>query len=74
MNKKVVESLIKAGAFDSMGLKRSQLFALVQDKWDRLSKKNGKNTLQMDFFGADELCAERRRDPRRRRSSTARRY
>jgi DNA polymerase-3 subunit alpha len=52
VNKKVVESLIKAGAFDSMGLKRSQLFALVQDKWDRLSKKNGKNSLQMDFFGA----------------------
>ena len=44
VNKKVVECLIKAGAFDSMGLKRSQLFALVQDKWDRLSKKNGKNT------------------------------
>ncbi len=52
VNKKVVESLIKAGAFDSMGLKRSQLFALVQDKWDRLSKKNGTNSLQMDFFGA----------------------
>jgi DNA polymerase-3 subunit alpha len=52
VNKKVAESLIKAGAFDSMGLKRSQLFALVQDKWDRLSKKNGTNSLQMDFFGA----------------------
>jgi DNA polymerase-3 subunit alpha len=51
VNKKVAESLIKAGAFDSMGLKRSQLFALVQDKWDRLSKKNGTNNLQMDFFG-----------------------
>jgi DNA polymerase-3 subunit alpha len=25
----------------------------VQDKWDRLSKKNGKNSLQMDIFGAD---------------------
>ena len=53
VNKKVVECLIKAGAFDSMGLKRSQLFTLVQEKWDRLSKKNGKNTQQMDFFGAD---------------------
>jgi len=53
VNKKVVECLIKAGAFDCMGLKRSQLFALVQDKWDRLSKKNGKNSLQMDIFGAD---------------------
>ena len=52
VNKKVVESLIKAGAFESMGLKRSQLFSLVQDKWDRLSKKNGKNSLQMDIFGS----------------------
>jgi DNA polymerase-3 subunit alpha len=52
VNKKVVESLIKAGAFDGMGLKRAQLFGLVQDKWDRLSKKNDKNSLQMDFFGA----------------------
>ncbi len=52
VNKKVVECLIKAGAFDCMGLKRSQLFALVQEKWDRLSKKNGKNSLQMDIFGA----------------------
>jgi DNA polymerase-3 subunit alpha len=56
VNKKVVECLIKAGAFDCMGLKRSQLFALVQDKWDRLSKKNGKNSLQMDIFGADAFA------------------
>ncbi len=56
VNKKVVECLIKAGAFDCMGLKRSQLFALVQDKWDRLSKKNGKNSLQMDIFGANAFA------------------
>jgi len=54
VNKKVAESLIKAGAFDCTGLKRSQLFALVQDKWDRLSKKSGKPSLQMDIFGASE--------------------
>jgi DNA polymerase-3 subunit alpha len=56
VNKKVVECLIKAGAFDCMGLKRSQLFGLVQDKWDRLSKKNGKNSLQMDIFGANAFA------------------
>jgi len=55
VNKKVVESLIKAGAFDGTGLKRSQLFALVQDKWDRLSKKNGKGSLQMDIFGSNDF-------------------
>jgi DNA polymerase-3 subunit alpha len=53
VNKKVVECLMKAGAFDCTGLRRSQLFALVQDKWDRLSKKNGKNSLQMDIFGTN---------------------
>ena len=58
VNKKVVECLIKAGAFDCMGLKRSQLFGLVQDKWDRLSKKNGKNSLQMDIFGASTFAPQ----------------
>jgi DNA polymerase III subunit alpha len=54
VNKKVVECLIKAGAFDSMGLKRAQLSTLVQDRWDKLSKKNGANSLQMDMFGAND--------------------
>ncbi len=56
VNKKVVECLIKAGAFDSMGLKRSQLVNLVADKWDRLSKKNGKPTLQGDIFGSNDFA------------------
>jgi DNA polymerase-3 subunit alpha len=56
VNKKVVECLIKAGAFDSTGLKRSQLFTLVQEKWDRLAKRNGKNSLQMEFFGSSDLA------------------
>ncbi len=63
VNKKVVESLIKAGAFDGMGLKRSQLFALVQERWDRLSRKNGKNTLQMDFFGAESYAPKEEEIP-----------
>ena len=52
VNKKVVESLGKAGCFDSMGLNRSHLLAMVRDKWDRLQKKNGGNSLQMDMFGS----------------------
>jgi len=56
VNKKVVECLIKAGAFDCTGLKRSQLFTLVQEKWDRLAKKNGKNGLQMDIFGSNAFA------------------
>ena len=73
VNKKVVECLIKAGAFDCMGLKRSQLFALVQDKWDRLSKKNGKNSLQMDIFGANALTRQED-EVRRQMSSTTQIY
>lgn len=56
VNKKVVECLIKAGAFDCTGLKRSQLFTLVQEKWDRLAKKNSKNGLQMDIFGSNAFA------------------
>jgi DNA polymerase-3 subunit alpha len=63
VNKKVVESLIKAGAFDCTGLRRSQLFALVQDKWDRLSKKNGKNSLQMDIFGTNAFTPKENEIP-----------
>jgi DNA polymerase-3 subunit alpha len=63
VNKKVVECLIKAGAFDSMGLKRSQLFNLVQEKWDRLSRKNGKNTAQMDIFGTSDWAPKEEEIP-----------
>jgi DNA polymerase-3 subunit alpha len=52
VNKKVVESLIKAGCFDSMGVSRTHLLAMVRDRWDRLQKKNGANGHQMDMFGA----------------------
>jgi len=52
VNKKVVESLIKAGCFDSMGLNRAHLFAMVRDRWDRLQRKNGGNDRQMDMFGS----------------------
>ena len=51
VNKKVVESLIKAGCFDSMGVKRSHLFGLVRDRWDKLQRKPGGNGHQMDMFG-----------------------
>ena len=34
VNKKVMESLIKCGAFDSLGFKRSQMFAMLQRAMD----------------------------------------
>jgi len=52
VNKKVLESLTKGGCFDSLGLKRSQVFHLIREKSDKLIKKDNKNGLfQMDMFG-----------------------
>lgn len=53
INKRAVESLIRAGAFDSMGAKRSQLIAVYERVMDSASAKNSA-TLdgQIDFFGA----------------------
>jgi DNA polymerase-3 subunit alpha len=52
VNKKVLESLAKAGCFDGMGLKRSQLLNIIQDKMDKFQKKDQKNGYQqMDMFG-----------------------
>ena len=53
VNKKVMESLVKAGCFDNMGLKRSQLLYVVQEKADKFQKKDTKNLYQMDIFGAE---------------------
>jgi DNA polymerase-3 subunit alpha len=51
-NKKVLESLTKGGCFDSLGLKRSQVFHLIREKSDKLTKKDNKNGIfQMDMFG-----------------------
>jgi DNA polymerase-3 subunit alpha len=51
-NKKVLESLAKAGCFDSMGVKRSQVLEILKDKLDRFQKKEAKNGYQqMDMFG-----------------------
>lgn len=52
-NKKVMESFAKAGCFDSLGLKRSQVLYLVNEKTGSLSRKGTSNSyVQMDIFGA----------------------
>jgi len=50
-NKKVVESLAKAGCFDNMGLKRSQILFITKEKTDKMQKKDTKDGYQMDMFG-----------------------
>ncbi|MDP2981393.1 MAG: DNA polymerase III subunit alpha, partial [Candidatus Omnitrophota bacterium] len=51
VNKKVLESLIKCGAFDSAGLKRSQLMAMLGDVMDSAGAANKESaTGQMTLF------------------------
>ncbi len=52
MNRRALESLIKAGAFDSMGLKRRQLMEGVGLVLDEIADRRRKNVEgQMDLFG-----------------------
>ncbi len=50
-NKRVIESLIKCGAFDSLGHKRSQLLAVYEKVMETYHKMNAaKNDLQISIF------------------------
>ncbi len=52
MNKRAVENLIRAGAFDSMGVRRSQLIAVYEKVMDGIANSNRANLEgQIDFFG-----------------------
>jgi DNA polymerase-3 subunit alpha len=50
VNKKVLESLVKAGAFDSLGVTRAAAMKTVSDS---LSGASRKDTGQQSFFGED---------------------
>ena len=69
MNKRVVESLIKCGAFDEFGLKRAQLFRAYERVMDD-AQYAAKNTMpgQLDMFsmmsGEDERNADNFEDCR----------
>lgn len=51
LNKRMVESLLRAGAFDGLGLRRSQMLAVSERMIDRAAEK-GRNNLdgQLDMF------------------------
>ena len=52
MNRRVVESLIKCGAFDSMGYRRSQLLQVYGPVIDSIAQQRRKNLEgQFDLFG-----------------------
>ncbi|MFN5558647.1 MAG: DNA polymerase III subunit alpha, partial [Rhodoluna sp.] len=51
-SRKVIESLIKAGAFDSFGVSRRALFEVHEDLIDyELKQKKSKDSGEMDLFG-----------------------
>jgi len=59
LNKKQVETLIKAGAFDSMGIFRSRLLEKYSDILDRISdKKKEAVTGQMSLFSTEEANSD----------------
>ena len=52
MNKRAVENLIKAGAFDSLGARRSQLMQVYEKVLDAIAASRRSNVEgQLDFFG-----------------------
>jgi len=52
VNKRVIESLIKAGAFDSLGAKRSQLFAILDQAMEQAqSAQRDRMSGQISLFG-----------------------
>jgi DNA polymerase-3 subunit alpha len=58
VNKRVVESLIKCGAFDSLGHRRSQMMAILEEALDygqRIQRE--KADPQMGLFGSTESTA-----------------
>lgn len=52
INKRIIEGLILAGAFDEMGVKRSQLYAVYDELYSRAVAINKqKNSNQISLFG-----------------------
>ncbi len=55
LNKRQIESLIKSGAFDGMGAKRSQLYATYEKQMDAQSERGRSEVAgQIDMFSAFE--------------------
>ena len=51
MNKRMIEALIKAGAFDSLGIYRSRLLSVYEQIIDTVAQKNRDNVAgQLDMF------------------------
>ena len=61
VNKRIIEGLILAGAFDSMGVARSRLYAVYDELYTRAAAINKqKSSAQMSLFG--DIIAEEKLD------------
>jgi DNA polymerase-3 subunit alpha len=64
LNKRVVESLIKSGAMDSLGSRRSQLFAVIDRAMERAQRRlREKTSGQHGLFGGAAHAAEPEDEP-----------
>ncbi len=50
VNKKVIESLIKCGAMDSLGLRRSQMATVLDDILEKNNRRSREDSRQLLFF------------------------
>ena len=58
MNKRAVENLIRSGAFDCLGARRSQLMAVYEKVLDSIASSRRQNVEgQLDFFGMSMTSA-----------------
>ena len=61
MNKRALENLIRAGAFDGTGARRSQLIRVYEKVLDAAASRQRQNLEgQLDFFGMSTVSAVRR--------------
>ena len=59
VNRRVIESLVKAGAFDSMGARRSQHFAILDQAMERAkATQRDRESGQISLFAALPVTAE----------------
>ena len=56
INKRAVESFIKAGAFDNLGVSRARLMVCFEDIIEKIQQKNRNSTFgQIDMFSSGDL-------------------
>src|SRR5579863_405241 len=64
LNKRVLESLIKSGAMDSLGSRRSQMFAVIDRSVEKAQRRQReKNSGQHGLFGGASAAAEPEEEP-----------